>query len=887
MAFDTAGNFYINEVFISRVRKVNSSGTISDFAGGGSAGFTGDGGPATRALLDSPAGVAVDGAGNVYIADTNNDRIRKVLVAAPSFSIAPTSLAFSARSGGLASNPQQITVSSPITGLGWTAQASTDSGGNWLSVSPASGSAPGTINVTANPGTLAPGNYRGRVTVQAPLAVPTTLTVTVELTVTPSLAAQLSVEPASLTFEIPAGTRTPAGQTLRIQNTGGDTLSWTARAETSSGGDWLSVSAASGSASANSPASVQVQANATGLSPAVYTGAVRVESAAVNQTQTVTVTLLVTGTTQSILVSQSGLLFTAVEGGTAVPSQSFSILNTGQGVMSWTVEAGTLSGGNWLTVSPINGRSDAASTQIPEIVVAVNAGGLRAGRYSGLIRVVAPGANNSPQLVSVDLNVLAPGSNPGVLVRPTGLIFSGEAGVSSPGSQIVRVATAAPGSLEFRAGLLTLDGGDWIQTAPRSAVLSATDPRTITVQPTLETLNPGVYRGALTLLFGDGSTQTVNILFLVLARTAAATSTSAESDALGSQAAAQPCAPQRLHAVHRSLGSNFGSPVGWPSPIEVQVADDCGHAVPNAAVVASFSNGDPPLTLTSLRNGLYVSTWRPVIAAAQVTVTVRASLPPLAPVEVQAQGQVSGNPSAPAVNVGGVVNAASFARDAAVAPGAIVSVFGRNLARGQNPATRVPLETILGGATLNVGGVDAPLFYAGGGQINAQLPFELTPNSRPSLAVRTGRDGSAPEAITVPETITIAATQPGIFTMNQQGTGQGAIVDVRGRVVDRNAPAAGGEFVQVFCTGLGVTDPRVRSGQPAPDTEPLARVVMPVEASVGGRPARVLFAGLAPRFVGLYQVNVEIPAGTAPDPEVPLVLIQNGVPSNTVTLAIR
>jgi uncharacterized protein (TIGR03437 family) len=317
------------------------------------------------------------------------------------------------------------------------------------------------------------------------------------------------------------------------------------------------------------------------------------------------------------------------------------------------------------------------------------------------------------------------------------------------------------------------------------------------------------------------------------------------------------------------------------------VADDCGHAVPNAAVVASFSNGDPPLTLTSLRNGLYVGTWRPVTPAERTTVTVRASLPPLAPVEVQAQGQVSGNPSAPAVNVGGVVNAASFARDAAVAPGAIVSVFGRNLARGQNPATRVPLETILGGATLNVGGVDAPLFYAGDGQINAQLPFELTPNSRPSLAVRTGRDGSTPEALTVPETITIAATQPGIFTMNQQGTGQGAIVDVRGRVVDRNAPAASSEVVQVFCTGLGTTEPRVRSGQPAPAAEPLARVVVPVEARIGGRSARVLFGGLAPNFVGLYQVNVEIPAGVEPGPAVPLVILQNGVPSNTVTLAVR
>ena len=142
------------------------------------------------------------------------------------------------------------------------------------------------------------------------------------------------------------------------------------------------------------------------------------------------------------------------------------------------------------------------------------------------------------------------------------------------------------------------------------------------------------------------------------------------------------------------------------------MADDCGNAVPNATVVARFSNGDPLVVLTSLRNGLYVGTWRPVNSTGQVTVTVRAELPPLAPVEVQAQGSVSANATAPALFAGGIVNAASFGRGEGLAPGSIVSVFGRNLARGQNQAARVPLETSLGGATLNVGGVDAPLFYS-------------------------------------------------------------------------------------------------------------------------------------------------------------------------------
>ncbi len=92
--------------------------------------------------------------------------------------------------------------------------------------------------------------------------------------------------------------------------------------------------------------------------------------------------------------------------------------------------------------------------------------------------------------------------------------------------------------------------------------------------------------------------------------------------------------------------------------------------------------------------------------------------------------------------------------------------------------------------------------------------------------------------------------------------------------------------VQIFATGLGATDPEVPSGQPAPGN-PLALVTAGVEARIGGQPAAVQFAGLAPGFVGLYQVNVVVPTNLQPGPEVELSLLQNGVPSKTVTLAVQ
>ena len=78
VAFDSAGNLYLADLNNHIIREVNIAGIAITVAGTGEQGFSGDGGAATGALLDSPGGVAVDGAGNIYIADTRNDRIRKV-----------------------------------------------------------------------------------------------------------------------------------------------------------------------------------------------------------------------------------------------------------------------------------------------------------------------------------------------------------------------------------------------------------------------------------------------------------------------------------------------------------------------------------------------------------------------------------------------------------------------------------------------------------------------------------------------------------------------------------------------------------------------------------------------------------------------------------------
>ncbi len=238
----------------------------------------------------------------------------------------------------------------------------------------------------------------------------------------------------------------------------------------------------------------------------------------------------------------------------------------------------------------------------------------------------------------------------------------------------------------------------------------------------------------------------------------------------------------------------------------------------------------------------------------------------------------------PSLPQGGVVNGASFIAasqpNSAVAPGTIVAIFGSNLSSATAAAMSVPLSTTLNDTSVTFNGVAAPLFFVSSGQINAQLPFE-TPAGTVQVQARRGNLTSETR------TVQVAAASPGIFTLNQQGTGAGAILHANSpRVVSSSDPATAGEFLSIFCTGLGAVSPSVPSGNVGPGSPP-ATTQSPPLVDVGGMAAQVSFSGLAPGFVGLYQVNIQVPAGVQPGNEVPLKITMNSVPGNTVTIAVR
>lgn len=242
----------------------------------------------------------------------------------------------------------------------------------------------------------------------------------------------------------------------------------------------------------------------------------------------------------------------------------------------------------------------------------------------------------------------------------------------------------------------------------------------------------------------------------------------------------------------------------------------------------------------------------------------------------------------PVLSANSTVNGASFApagtASGAVAPGSIVAIFGADLASGTSRAATVPLPTAMADATVIMNGISAPLFFVSPGQINAQVPFEVASGfGNTSISVQVKR-GSQSTAV---QTAQLAAVSPGIFTINSRGTGDGAILHAADfQLVTSGNPARADEFVSIYCTGLGTTNPLVASGAASPNVEPLARTLTVPVVTIGGRAAVVSFSGMAPGFVGLYQINVQIPAGLGAGSQ-QVVIRMNNVEGNITTIATQ
>ncbi len=277
-------------------------------------------------------------------------------------------------------------------------------------------------------------------------------------------------------------------------------------------------------------------------------------------------------------------------------------------------------------------------------------------------------------------------------------------------------------------------------------------------------------------------------------------------------------------------------------------------------------------------------------------ITVSVDVASTAPSQVTNQVSVSGGGSAmaiasdsttvmasaagPSIPSGAVLNAAANL-PGPVAPGSIAVAYGNFLLGSASSAQNTPWPTNLAGLSLQFGAAKAPLYYVSGSQVNFQVPWELAGNSEgaliPSVSDQTGAG----------QTVSLAPFAPGVFSTNSQGTGQGAIIDVSGKLIDSSNPAiAGTAVVEIYCTGLGPVGNQPTTGSPAPSS-PLAQTITTPTVTIGGASAPVLFSGLAPGYVGLYQLNVQVPTAAPAGNAVPVVISIGGASSNAVTVAVQ
>jgi uncharacterized protein (TIGR03437 family) len=318
---------------------------------------------------------------------------------------------------------------------------------------------------------------------------------------------------------------------------------------------------------------------------------------------------------------------------------------------------------------------------------------------------------------------------------------------------------------------------------------------------------------------------------------------------------------------------------------------------------ASATAGAPSFTLTI--NGLNfaiscVLRWNGValsttfVSATQVTVSVPASLVATAGAAAVTVTNPSGLASdaatfpisaviapapivsqpLPSATSAGIVNLASLTPS--IAPGSLISIHGVNLAFSDATATSMPLPVSLNGTSITINGVAAPLSFLSSTQIGAQVPFE-TKVGTATLLIQVGTVPS------LPVTFEVIATAPGVLTTPQ---GDHAVAQnyPDGSLNSPENPARPGQYVAVYLTGQGSVDHPVATGAAAPAT-PLSLPLAPILVQVGGKVADIAFAGLAPGFVGLMQLDIVIPEVDAGEQSLDVSI--GGVAANLTVLSVQ
>ena len=525
---------------------------------------------------------------------------------------------------------------------------------------------------------------------------------------------------------------------------------------------------------------------------------------------------------------------------------------------------------SWLTatVGAPRACSPPRSGNCIPVSIALNTSTLAAGTYTEFITLSDPNAVDAPADISVTVTVAGVPNAVTLYATPAG---GTQPTVTAP----VFVSSPVTGTAT------TQTGGKWLSfSTGSSSSVNFLLPYNIQAAAQIGQA-PGVYTGAVAV---SGSRTPSENKSVAVTLNVTCSPILAINNSTIRLNGIQGGPVQYAVVSFANLAQGTGTAAGCPStPLAVTGATATSAGNFLAAGLAGTSGlliSTDPATLTP---GTYTGT---VTIASNAVNNSQVSIP------IQLSVAPSGKPL---ISSGGIINIANYAPEA-VSPGDIVAIFGSQLAdaAGQNPGPP-PLATQLGATQVLVNGVPAPLYYVSPAQVNFQMPY----NASGTAVVQVVNNGSAGNS----RSVAIAANVPRFLIWPDSiVTGGYAIaVNSDGSLPLPSAskvqgytshPARPGDSIVIYGVGFGQTSPAAVDGAPATSSAPLQTITGTTPVTFGGgfqgRPTSVSadFVGLTPTAVGLYQVNVKIPADTPLGTLVPVTAVVKGVNTAIAYIAI-
>jgi len=860
LAVDAAGNIYIADRANHRIRRVTPAGMISTFAGAGASGFGGDGNPATSALLDSPEAVAVDAAGNVYLADRGNHRVRRVTAAGVIATVAGDGTQGYDGDGGEAvaaslDSPAGVAVDG--SGNLWIADT-----GNHRVRRVGSG---GGISTVAGSGLAGYGGDGDRAGL-----------------------AQLNV---------PRGLAIDASGNLLIADRDNHRVR-----QVNAAGRIATLAGAGAAAGDGGPATSAQLFFPSGavLDPA---GGLYISDSAYHRVRRVTGVVIstVAGTgsagfsgdqgqaTAARLSSPRGL---ALDGGANLyiadrennrvrRVSTAGVISTvaGLGASGPGGEEALLSGPAGVAVDQagnlyIADRNNHRVQRVTPVGEVSTVAGTGTAGFNGDEEPAPASQLSSPSGVTVDdtgnLYIADRGNHRIRRVTPSGAIStfagSGAAGFSGDGSSAITAALNSPEAVAVdRLGNLYLSdrGNQRI--------------RKVDLVGRIHTIAGSGSQG----FGGDGASAN----FAQLSSPAGLSVDRGGNVFFADEGnhRIRRLVPNPARQFAMASGSGQSGPAGTrlPNPLVIRVVGSTGAGVGGLLVTFGVTSGSGVLSATSVTTGAEgTAAVQLTLGNTEGTVTVTAFLSgfPSVIFTLTATAPAAGT-AVPRLSAGGVVGAGlSVPRVREISPHAIISIFGENFAPagterlvGASDLVNGRLPVMLEGVCVEIASRRAPIFHLFPGQLNIQVP---SLSGEATVPVQVIRDCGLPaERRSNVEMVPLQAASPEFFffTRNPDGRNPIAAVHPAGGLVGApelfpgaTTPAQPGDVVTLFGTGLGATVPAFAAGELPDRIAPTAERVTVTVEGIPLRDEEVLYAGATPFLAGVYQLNIRIPAN-APD----------------------